>query len=541
MGFRGSSVFFRPALNDTRSFFKSIKGSINRIFIKLKSLSPPDPMDNQNHILALDQGTTSSRSILYNHQGKIIGTVQQEFNQLFPHPGWVEHDPEEIWSTQYETAVEVLSKAGIRASGIAAIGITNQRETTLVWDRRTGEPVCPAIVWQDRRTARACDALKEKGLEGWIRDKTGLVIDAYFSATKLSWILENVPGSRKRAEAGELAFGTVDSWLIWKLTAGKVHVTDVSNASRTMLYNIDTLSWDPELLELFRVPGAVLPDVRSSAEIYGHTEPGLFGESIPIAGIAGDQQAATFGQMCLAEGSVKNTYGTGCFILCNTGNKPVRSQNNLVTTIAWQINNQTTYALEGSIFTGGAVVQWLRDGLKIIRDSAEVEELARTVDSNGGVYFVPAFTGLGAPHWDPYARGMIAGLTRGVNAGHIARAALESIAFQVHDVVRAMENDAGIRISELKVDGGAAVNDLLMQFQADLIGIPVIRPESIETTAMGAAYLAGLAVGYWKSTEEIEGQWAADRSFERNISDPEKNALLAGWEKAVDRAKDWDG
>ena len=506
----------------------------------MEILSSSTSMDNQKHILALDQGTTSSRSILYNHKGKIVGTVQQEFNQLFPQPGWVEHDPGEIWSTQYETAVEVLSKAGIDASGISAIGITNQRETTLVWDRQTGEPICPAIVWQDRRTARACDELKEKGLEDMIRDKTGLVIDAYFSATKLSWILENVPGARQRAEAGELAFGTVDTWLIWKLTAGKVHVTDVSNASRTMLYNIHTLSWDPGLLELFKVPEAVLPDVRSSSEIYGHTDASLFGESLPIAGIAGDQQAATFGQMCLAEGSVKNTYGTGCFILCNTGNKPVKSKNNLVTTIAWQINDQTVYALEGSIFTAGAVVQWLRDGLKIIRDSAEIEGLAGSVKDNGGVYLVPAFTGLGAPHWDQYARGIIAGLTRGVNAGHLARAALESIAFQVYDVIRAMEDDAGIKISELKVDGGAAVNDLLMQFQADLIGIPVIRPESIETTALGAAYLAGLAVGFWQSTEEIKGQWAVDRSFERTISDPEKNALIAGWERAVARAKDWE-
>ncbi|KPL10581.1 MAG: glycerol kinase [Bacteroides sp. SM23_62] len=497
-------------------------------------------MDNQNHILALDQGTTSSRSIIYNHEGKIISAIQQEFTQLFPNPGWVEHDPEEIWSTQFETALEALSDAGIGAASIAAIGISNQRETTLVWDRETGKPVCNAIVWQDRRTSRFCDELKDRGLAGLIRDKTGLVIDAYFSATKLDWILENMPGARERANSGRLAFGTVDTWLVWKLTAGKVHVTDVSNASRTMLYNIHTLSWDKDLLEIFNIPESVLPEVRSSAEIYGHTADGLFPVSIPIAGIAGDQQAATFGQMCLAEGSVKNTYGTGCFILCNTGNSPVKSKNNLVTTIAWQISKETTYALEGSIFTGGAVIQWLRDGLKIIKDSAEAEDLARSVDDNGGVYFVPAFTGLGAPHWDQYARGIIAGLTRGVNAGHIARAALESIAFQVNDVIASMEDDTGIEISELKVDGGAAVNDLLMQFQADLIGIPVIRPESIETTALGAAYLAGLAVNFWKSTDEIRGQWAIDRKFEKKISDHEKDALISGWEKAVSRAKNWE-
>jgi glycerol kinase len=497
-------------------------------------------MDKKNHILALDQGTTSSRSIIYNHGRKIISSVRKEFTQIFPNPGWVEHDPEEIWSTQYDTALETLADAGIRAESIAAIGITNQRETTLVWDRQTGEPVCNAIVWQDRRTSRYCDELKEKGLADVIRDKTGLVIDAYFSATKLGWILENVPGAREKAKAGRLAFGTVDSWLIWKLTGGKVHVTDVSNASRTMLFNIHTLSWDKDLLEIFNVPETVLPDVRSSSEIYGHTADGMFPVPIPIAGVAGDQQAAAFGQMCLAEGSVKNTYGTGCFILCNTGNKPVKSKNNLVTTIAWKIKKQTTYALEGSIFTGGAVVQWLRDGLKIIKDSDEVEALAGSVDDNGGVYFVPAFTGLGAPHWDQYARGMIGGLTRGVNAGHIARAALEGIAFQVNDVIRSMEDDAGIEIRELKVDGGAAVNDLLMQLQADLIGIPVIRPESIETTALGAAYLAGLAVNFWESVDEIKKQWAVDRRFEKKISDDEKEALISGWEKAVLRAKDWE-
>jgi glycerol kinase len=497
-------------------------------------------MDNKNHILALDQGTTSSRSIIYNNWGTIVNAAQREFTQHFPNPGWVEHDPEEIWSTQYETALEVLSDSGIGAQRIAAIGITNQRETTLAWDRQTGEPVCNAIVWQDRRTSKLCDDLKAKGLADKISDKTGLVIDAYFSATKLSWILDNVPGAREKANLGKLAFGTVDTWLIWKLTGGKVHVTDVTNASRTMLFNINSLCWDKDLLEIFNVPESVLPDVGSSSETYGHTAEGLFEVPIPIAGIAGDQQAATFGQMCLDEGSVKNTYGTGCFILCNTGSKPVKSKNNLVTTVAWQINGETTYALEGSIFTGGAVVQWLRDGLKIIKDSAEIEALAGSVDDNGGVYFVPAFTGLGAPHWDQYARGLIAGLTRGTNAGHIARAALESIAFQVNDVIKSMEDDAGIEIRELKVDGGAAINDLLMQFQADLIGIPVIRPESIETTALGAAYLAGLAVNFWENVDEIKGQWAIDRKFERKISDHEKDVLISGWEKAVLRAKDWE-
>jgi len=497
-------------------------------------------MDNKKYILALDQGTTSSRSIIYNHEGLIEGTAQKEFTQLFPNPGWVEHDPEEIWSTQLETAAKALADAGVEADSIAAIGITNQRETTLAWDKQTGEPVCKAIVWQDRRTSKFCDELKDRGLSETIRDKTGLVIDAYFSATKLSWILENVPGARDLANAGRLAFGTVDTWLIWKLTGGEVHVTDVTNASRTMLFNINSLSWDEELLEIFKIPETVLPVVKSSSEIYGQTAGGIFPIPIPIAGIAGDQQAATFGQMCLTEGSVKNTYGTGCFILCNTGNKPVKSKNNLVTTIAWQINQETTYALEGSIFTAGAVVQWLRDGLKIIKESAEVEGLAKSVENNGGVYLVPAFTGLGAPHWDQYARGIIAGLTRGVEAGHIARAALESIAFQVNDVMKAMEDDAGIEISELKVDGGAAINDLLMQFQADLIGIPVIRPRSIETTALGAAYLAGLAVKYWESVDEIMGQWAIDRKFDKKIDDKEKGELISGWEKAISRAKNWE-
>ncbi len=496
-------------------------------------------MTNKKHILALDQGTTSSRSIIYDHMGKAIGSAQKEFKQIFPNPGWVEHDPEEIWSSQIETARKALWDADTGAAGIAAIGITNQRETTLVWDRQSGQVIYNAIVWQDRRTADYCDRLKEQGLEKMIRDKTGLVIDAYFSATKLAWILENVEAAREKAEAGRLAFGTVDSWLVWKLTGGKTHITDVSNASRTMLFNINTLSWDPELLDLFNIPRSILPEVRSSSEIFAYTAKGLFPAEIPIAGIAGDQQAATFGQMCLEEGSVKNTYGTGCFLLCNTGHRPVKSKNKLITTVAWQIDGKTTYALEGSIFIGGAVIQWLRDGLKIIKHSNEVEELARSVKDNGGVYFVPAFTGLGAPHWDPYARGNISGLTRGTNTGHLARAALESIAFQVNDLIRSMEEDSGIPIKELKVDGGAAVNNLLLQFQADLIDIPVIRPRTIETTALGACYLAGLAVKFWGSVEEIKGQWAMDRRFEKDISEPAKEALISGWNKAVGLAKEW--
>ena len=491
------------------------------------------------YILAIDQGTTSSRAIVFDHAGKMKGVAQQEFGQIFPEPGWVEHDPLEIWSSQLQVLHDALKDAGIGATDLAAIGITNQRETAVVWDRLTGKPMCNAIVWQDRRTAPTCDDLKARGLEGMIREKTGLVIDAYFSATKWKWILDNVPGAGEKARRGELAFGTVDSWLIWNLTGGKVHVTDVTNASRTMLFNIHTLEWDPELLDLFGIPESVLPEVRSSSEVYGNTDEGILSVPIPIAGIAGDQQAATFGQMCLSAGSVKNTYGTGCFILCNTGEKPVRSENNLVTTIAWQLDGITQYALEGSIFIGGAVVQWLRDGLGLIKTSSEVEKLAETVDDNGGVYFVPAFTGLGAPYWDPYARGMIAGLTRGVTSGHIARAALESIAFQVKDVMRAMEDDAGFRINELKVDGGAVVNDLLMQFQADLIGIPVIRPETTETTALGAAYLAGLAVDYWESIGEIESQWAAERAFNSTITAPERQKIMAGWKKAVSRAQSW--
>jgi glycerol kinase len=497
-------------------------------------------MPDKNYILAIDQGTTSSRAIIFDAKGQIKGMDQQEFKQIFPKPGWVEHDPIEIWSSQLQVVRDAIQDAGIWAREVAAIGITNQRETALVWDRETGKPVANAIVWQDRRTASTCDELKEAGFAEKIREKTGLVIDAYFSATKWKWILDQVPGVRERAERGELAAGTVDSWLIWNLTQGKVHVTDVTNASRTMLFNIHTLSWDQELLDMFGIPESMLPEVKSSSEIYGETAEGVLPASIPIAGIAGDQQAATFGQMCLSPGSVKNTYGTGCFILCNTGETPVQSKNNLVTTIAWQIGGRTTYALEGSIFIGGAVIQWLRDGLGLIEKSADVEPLAAGVEDNGGVYFVPAFTGLGAPHWDPYARGMVAGITRGVTAGHLARAALESIAFQVYDVMSAMEDDAGMTIKELKVDGGAAVNDLLMQIQSDILGIPVIRPNTIETTALGAAYLAGLAVKYWSGTEQIKDQWAVDRTFQSAVDPALREKLLQDWQKAVSRAKNWE-
>ena len=492
------------------------------------------------YILAIDQGTTSSRAIIFNHAGKTEGLAQQEFEQIFPQPGWVEHDPLEIWKSQLQVIKGAIQNAGISEENLAAIGITNQRETAVIWEKSSGKPICNAIVWQDRRTAGICDQLKADGYEDMIREKTGLVIDAYFSASKWKWMLEHVPGAKDKAEKGDLALGTIDSWLIWNLTRGRVHVTDATNASRTMLFNIHSLAWDPELLELFGIPENMLPEVKSSSEVYGHTAGGVLSEILPIAGIAGDQQAATFGQMCLSPGSVKNTYGTGCFILCNTGEEAVLSRNNLVTTIAWQLDGKTIYALEGSIFIGGAVVQWLRDGLGLIKKSEDVEKLAREVENNGGVYFVPAFTGLGAPHWDPYARGMIAGLTRGVKAGHIARAALQSIAFQVYDVISAMEDDAGITIEELKVDGGAAVNDLLMQFQANLIGIPVIRPECIETTALGAAYLAGLAVRYWSGVEEIKKQWAIDQTFTSKISQESQEDLKKGWQKAVTHAAHWD-
>ncbi|RUT79193.1 glycerol kinase GlpK [Ancylomarina longa] len=494
----------------------------------------------EKFILAFDQGTTSSRAIVFNKKGEIISSAQREFTQIFPQLGWVEQDANEIWSTQAGVAAEAIVRVGVNGKSIAAIGITNQRETTVVWDRETGEPIYNAIVWQDRRTSKYCDELRANGYAEMIQDKTGLIIDAYFSGTKIRWILDNVEGAREKAEAGKLAFGTIDSWLIWKLTQGAVHVTDVSNASRTLLYNIKTLEWDTEMLALFDIPASMLPEVKSSSEIYGHTVTTLFAHEVPIAGIAGDQQAATFGQMCLKPGSVKNTYGTGCFMLCNTGTTPVKSKNNLLTTIAWQINGVTTYALEGSIFMGGAIVQWLRDGLGIIKTSEEVEELAESVADNGGVFLVPALTGLGAPHWDQYARGTIVGLTRGSTSAHIARAALEGIAFQVMDVLKAMEADAGIKINELRVDGGAVINNLLMQFQSDVLGVSVIRPKTLETTALGAAYLAGLAVGYWESTDDIQGQWAIDQKFEPSMSPEKSQTLIKGWNKALGRSMNWD-
>jgi len=490
------------------------------------------------HILALDQGTTSSRTIVFDHSGSVVASAQREFRQIFPKPGWVEHDAKEIWATQLHTAREALAKAHLTAADIAAIGITNQRETTVVWDRETGEPVHHAIVWQDRRTAAECDRLKARGLAPLIKRKTGLVIDAYFSGTKLAWILRNVPGTGAKAKAGKLAFGTVDSWLVWNLTGGRVHVTDPSNASRTMLYNLRTGGWDDELLKLLGVPRLVLPEVRASSEVYGETT--LLGGSIPIAGIAGDQQAALFGQACTQPGMVKNTYGTGCFMLMNTGTKPMASKNNLLTTVAWRIGKRTEYALEGSIFIAGAVVQWLRDGLGIIDSSSEVEALAAQVADPQGVYLVPAFAGLGAPHWDQYARGLIAGVTRGTTAAHIARAALEGIAFQVADVLRAMEADAKIKLKELRVDGGASANNLLMQFQSSLLGVPVVRPKVTETTALGAAYLAGLAVGYWKDQQEIAAQWQVDRRFTPAMKPTRRKHLEAGWRKALDRAKRWE-
>lgn len=490
-------------------------------------------------ILALDQGTTSSRAILFNHQGQIVGSNQQEFKQIYPKPGWVEHDPYEIWSSQLETARDVMLGAKIRPDLIAAIGIANQRETTLVWERETGAPIYNAIVWQDRRTAEYCDKLKAGKWTEIIQNKTGLIIDAYFSGTKLHWILNNVEGAIEKAKTGELAFGTVDSWLIWNLTGGKEHVTDVTNACRTMLYNIHTLSWDDELLSLMGIPIEVLPEVKSCSEIYAQTKKDVFGTEIPIAGIAGDQQAATFGQMSIEPGSVKNTYGTGCFILCNTGDEIVKSTNKMVTTIGWQIDGKTTYTLEGSIFTGGAIVQWLRDELGIIESSAEVEILASRVTDNGGVFLVPALTGMGAPHWDQYARGTIIGLTRGTNASHIARAALESIAFQTYDVVKAMQADLGKPIKELRVDGGAVANNLLMQFQADVLGISVYRTTIQETTALGVAYLAGLAIGFWKDIKEIKKQCSVDHCFMPRTNSNDIKKLLRLWQKAVLRSMRW--
>ena len=484
-------------------------------------------------VLALDQGTSSSRAIVFDHDGHICSVAQQEFTQHFPQPGWVEHNPMEIWASEAAVIAEAISKIGINGLDIAAIGITNQRETTIVWDAETGMPVHNAIVWQDRRTSAYCDELKARGLVDMIRRKTGLIIDAYFSGTKIKWILDNVPGAREKAEAGQLRFGTVDSWLVWQLTRGEVHITDVSNASRTMLFNINTLEWDKELLELLDIPASMMPRVCSSSEIYGHTKTTIFAHEVPIAGIAGDQQAALFGQMCTQPGSVKNTYGTGCFLLMNTGEKPILSQNNLLTTVAWKIGDTVNYALEGSIFVGGSVVQWLRDGLGIIRSSGEIEALAASVPDNGGVYFVPALTGMGAPYWDQYAHGVICGITRGTTAAHIARAALEGIAFQTMDIVNAMERDASVKLSELKVDGGASRNNLMMQFQADILDTAVIRPQVTETTAMGAAYLAGLAVGFWGSLDEIKKQWQAERTFTPSGTDVK--AAKEGWADAISR------
>lgn len=492
----------------------------------------------KKYILALDQGTTSSRAIIFDQVGIPVASSQKEFRQIFPQPGWVEHDPEEIWSSQLGVAVKSLKDAAIQSDDIAAIGITNQRETTLVWDRRTGKPVYNAIVWQDRRTSDYCDKLKSEGYGEMVQEKTGLIIDAYFSATKVKWILDNVAGARESAERGDLAFGTVDAWLIWKMTGGKLHVTDVTNASRTMLFNIKTLLWDDELIRLFDIPASVLPEVRSSSEIYGETS-GCFASPVKIAGIAGDQQAALFGQMCIEPGMVKNTYGTGCFMVMNVGPEPIRSNNRLLTTIAWQINDAVHYALEGSIFIAGAVVQWLRDGLGVIKESGDIEKLASEVTDSGGVYFVPAFAGLGAPHWNQHARGTIVGMTRGTTSANIARAALDSIAFQTYDVLHGMQEDSKLVISELRVDGGATVNNSLMQFQADVLQARVVRPKITETTALGAAYLAGLAVKYWDSLEDIKGQWQEDRSFEPKMKKPEVMDLVDGWQRAVRAAKAW--
>jgi len=491
----------------------------------------------EDFILALDQGTTSSRAIVFDHNGKIRSVAQKEFTQIFPQSGWVEHDPNEIWSTQAGVAAEATVKLGINGTNIKAIGITNQRETTIVWDRNTGEPVYNAIVWQDRRTAEYCDQLKKDGKTDMIRSKTGLVIDSYFSGTKIKWILDNVEGARDRANAGDLIFGTVDSWLVWKLTRGHVHITDISNASRTMLFNIRTEQWDDELLELLDIPKSMLPEVKQSSEVYGETATTIFASKIPIAGIAGDQHAALFGQMCIEKGMVKNTYGTGCFMLMNIGDQFIESKNNLLTTVAWKVNGKIQYAFEGSIFIGGAVVQWLRDGLGIIKSSADIEKLALSVPDTQGVYFVPAFAGLGAPYWEPDVRGTIIGLSRGTNQAHIARAALEAIAYQTMDVLKAMEADAGMEIKELRVDGGAAANDLLMQFQSDLLGCEVIRPTIIETTALGAAYLAGLAVGFWDSIEEIQQLWESEKEFtpEGDAKVIEKG--IKGWKTAIHTAQ----
>jgi glycerol kinase len=494
--------------------------------------------DNQ-YLMAMDQGTTSSRAIIFNKKGEIVATAQKDFEQLFPKSGWVEHDPKEIWSSQASVATGAIIQANITAGQIAAIGITNQRETTILWDRKTGEPVFNAIVWQDRRTAAYCNMLKEKGHSEMVQSKTGLIIDAYFSGTKIKWILDHVEGARERAEKGELCFGTVDSWLVWKMTSGKTHITDITNASRTMIFNIHEKQWDKELLELLDIPEAILPEVKSSSEVYGQTSGDLLSAKIPIAGIAGDQQAALFGQLCTGPGMAKTTYGTGCFLVMNTGDKPVRSNNKLLTTIAWQIGDQVNYALEGSVFIGGAAIQWLRDGLTLFDDAKDSEAMASGLEDNGGVYFVPALTGMGAPYWDQEARGAFFGITRGTTKAHMARAGLESIAFQVYDVLKAMEKDAGEETKELRVDGGATANNFLMQFQADLNQCTIKRPEITETTALGAAYLAGLAIGYWKDVDEIKSLWNADESFNPLKEQEDMQSILAYWHKAVERSLNW--
>jgi len=490
------------------------------------------------YILALDQGTTSSRAILFDHDTRVVGAAQREFTQFYPQPGWVEHDPQEIWNTQSEVIFDVLGQTGARFDDVEAIGITNQRETTVVWERKTGKPVYRAIVWQCRRTAPLCEELAARGLAATIREKTGLVLDAYFSGTKIRWILDNVPDARERAEAGELAFGTVDSWLLWQLTGGRVHATDVSNASRTMIFNIDRLEWDEEILAELRIPRSMLPEVRPSSFVYGATAPQLFdGKEIPIAGVAGDQQAALFGQACFEPGSAKNTYGTGCFLMMNTGGRRIASRHGLLTTVAWQVDGSLAYALEGSIFVAGAAVQWLRDEMGLVRDARETEYFAQAIESAGGVYFVPAFVGLGAPYWDMYARGTIVGLTRGTGKNHVIRSALESIAYQTKDVLDVIAEDSGVEVAALRVDGGASANNFLMQFQADILGVPVIRPEVIETTALGAAYLAGLATGFWSDRDEIGSRWIAERTFVPSMDEETRARLYAGWRRAVDRAR----
>lgn len=488
------------------------------------------------YILSIDQGTTSSRSILFDHEGNICSVAQKEFTQIFPKPGWVEHNPQEIWSSQASTIAQVITNVGAESKDIVAIGITNQRETTIVWDAETGQPVYNAIVWQDRRTAGYCKELEAKGLTDKIRQKTGLILDAYFSGTKVRWILENVPGAREKAEAGKLRFGTVDTWLIWNMTHGEKHVTDVSNASRTLLYNIHTLDWDEEMLQLLDIPRSMLPDVKSSSEVYGYTHMPIFTLDVPIAGIAGDQQAALFGQMCTEPGTIKNTYGTGCFLLMNTGNKAVLSKNNLLTTIAWKIGDQVSYALEGSVFVAGSVIKWMRDEMHMFRTSKDIDMLAEKVEDNGGVYFVPALTGLGAPYWDPYAKGTVTGITRGTKLEHVARAALEGIAFETMDIVDAMRKDAGVTLGDLKVDGGVSNSDITMQFQADILGTNVVRPTCVETTAKGAAYLAGLAVGFWSSIDEIKAQWAIDRTFTPTMPAEKVQEAKDGWKDALSRA-----